>query len=270
MHFTWKWTPVLGDVWHLQLFWGLFFQLRYFAKTCTYGQALLVIECSLPVIRRVLQQLCPKRSSCSSLWGRLRLWQGICFALGKIHKEGIWPGWFCTTKAREAPVHKRNPILLSLCWKRSFHSSQKGENCWFLYILCFGSENSNARESTALTHWGTSFLHWSERSRTSMSVGSAGLDPCVCAIWLLLLTEWKLTGLFPLGGEIDDRRRECLWFIYKVCTQNLVSLNTTETNSRHFTYSEFPSLLLVQSVFAAQPHCFDVSPHRTASPATVP
>lgn len=96
------------------------------------------------------------------------------------------------------------------------------------------------------------------------------IDPCVCAIWLLLLTEWKLTGLFPLGGEIDDRRRECLWFIYKVCTQNLVSLNTTETNSRHFTYSEFPSLLLVQSVFAAQPHCFDVSPHRTASPATVP
>lgn len=166
-------------------------------------------------------------------------------------------------------VHKRNPILLSLCWKRNFHSSQRGESCWFLYILCFGSEYSNVRESTALTHWGMS-LHWSECSCTSMSMGGTGLDPCVCAIWLPPFTEWKLTGLFPLEGEIDDRSQECLWFIYKACAQNLVSLNAVETNSRHFSYSQFPSLLLVQSMFAAELHSSDASPWRTASPAMVP
>lgn len=74
-------------------------------------------------------------------------------------------------------------------------------------------------------------------------------------IILPLFTEWKLAGFFPLGGEIDDRSQECLWFIYKVCTQNLVSLNAAETNNRHFPYSEFPSWSLWCSVYSIEPCC---------------
>lgn len=77
---------------------------------------------------------------------------------------------------------------------------------------------------------------------------------------LPLFTEWKLAGFFPLGGEIDDRSQECLRFIYKACTQNLVSLSAAETNNSHFSYSEFPSLLLVRSVLPAEPCCSDLGP----------
>lgn len=146
-------------------------------------------------------------------------------------------------------VHKlklfREIKFYSLCWKHNSVSCQRNEHGWSLHIQFFEFGNSNTRETISDSSVEEPFfLHWSELGCTSISEDNAWLGPVVTLIILPLFTEWKLAGFFPLGGEIDDRSKECLWFIYKACTQNLVSLNAAETNNRHFSYSEFPSLSL--------------------------